>query len=72
MSARKLAATTIQLYSFDKSSAEPCKSIEAVYAGTISKSVPIYRCVGKKFIINFFQTKEYPEGVSYEIEEDIF
>lgn len=32
----------------------------------------VRRCVGKKFIINFFQTKEYPEGVSYEIEEDIF
>ncbi|MEY8391883.1 carbon-nitrogen hydrolase family protein [Lachnospiraceae bacterium] len=32
----------------------------------------VHRCIGKKFIINFYQTKEYPEGTSYELEEAIF
>lgn len=30
------------------------------------------RCVGKKYIIDFFQTREYPEGISYEIKEGLF
>lgn len=30
------------------------------------------KCIGKKFIIDFYQTRKYPEGISYEIKEDLF
>ena len=30
------------------------------------------RCIGKKFIIDFYNIKEYKEGISYEVTEMTF